>query len=216
MSILTISLTGGLPEMAKIAAGHFSSIPATGRTLFKVLGGLYLADLITGAFHWFEDRYGNPKWPILGHTIRQNQQHHHTPRSFLSGTFFDRNKEVWLLGIMFLAGFWALGWLNLFTGSAVLFGMFANEIHAAAHKSPKENGRVITAIQKTGLMQSHKHHAQHHRKGKDTHYCVMTSHLNPVLERVQFFQTIEKGIERTTGIVPRLDDSVNQRYRRAA
>ena len=121
-----------------------------------------------------------------------------------------------MLGVMFLAGFWALGWLNIFTGSAVLFGMFANEIHAAAHKSPKENGRVITAIQKTGLMQSHKHHAQHHRKGKDTHYCVMTSHLNPVLERVQFFQTIEKGIERTTGIVPRLDDSVNPRYRRAA
>jgi len=182
----------------------------------KVTSGLYLADLLTGAFHWFEDRYGNPKWPVLGHTIRQNQQHHHTPRSFLGGTFFSRNKEVWLLGLMFLALFWAVGWLNLFTGSAVFFGMFANEIHAAAHKSPKENGRIITALQKTGFIQSHKHHAQHHRRGKDTHYCVMTNHLNPVLEKIQFFQTIETGIECTTGIVPRLDDSVNPRYRKAA
>ena len=181
----------------------------------KVLGGLYLADFISGVFHWFEDRCGNPSWPILGHTIRENQQHHHTPRSFLKGTIFTRNREVWAIGALFLAVFWALGWLNLFSGSAVLFGMFANEIHAAAHRSPKENGWVITMPQKVGLMQSHAHHAHHHRKGKDSHYCVMTNHLNPGLERVQFFQTAERLIKRLTGIVPRIDHSVNERYRRA-
>ena len=67
-----------------------------GTGALKVTGGLYLADLLTGAFHWFEDRYGNPKWPVLGHTIRQNQQHHHTPRSFLGGTFVSRNKDCLL------------------------------------------------------------------------------------------------------------------------
>ena len=181
----------------------------------KVLGGLYLADFISGVFHWFEDRYGDPNWPILGHTIRENQQHHHTPRSFLKGTLFTRNREVWAIGTLFLAAFWALGWLNLFSASAVLFGMFANEIHAAAHRSPKENGRVITGLQKIGLMQSHAHHAHHHRKGKDSHYCVMTNPINPGLERIQFFQTAERIIKRLTGIVPRIDDSVNERYRRA-
>ena len=181
----------------------------------KVLGGVYLADFISGVFHWFEDRYGNPEWPILGHTIRENQQHHHTPRSFLKGNLWTRNREVWAIGAAFLIGFWALGWLNLFSISALLFGMFANEIHAAAHRSPKENGRLITLLQKTGLLQSHKHHAHHHRKGKDSHYCVMTNHLNPVLERVQFFQTLEALVKRFTGIIPRLDDSVNPRYRRA-
>lgn len=181
----------------------------------KVLGGVYLADFISGVFHWFEDRYGNPEWPILGHTIRENQQHHHTPRSFLKGNLWTRNREVWAIGLAFLAGFWLLGWLNLFSISAVLFGMFANEIHAAAHRSPKENGRLITLFQKTGLLQSHKHHANHHRKGKDSHYCVMTNHLNPMLEHVQFFQTLERIVKRLTGIVPRLDDSVNPRYRRA-
>ncbi len=181
----------------------------------KVLGGVYLADFISGAFHWFEDRYGNPEWPILGHTIRENQQHHHTPRSFLKGNLWTRNREVWAIGLAFLAGFWLLGWLNVFSVSAVLFGMFANEIHAAAHRSPKENGRIITMLQRTGLLQSHKHHANHHRKGKDSHYCVMTNHLNPMLERVQFFQTLVRLVKRLTGIVPRLDDSVNARYRRA-
>ncbi|GAB5458388.1 MAG: hypothetical protein Hens3KO_14180 [Henriciella sp.] len=180
----------------------------------KLLWGLYLADFISGVFHWFEDRYGNPKWPILGHTIRENQQHHHTPRSFLKGTLFTRNREVWLIGLVFLAVFWAVGWLNLVSGSAVVFGMFANEIHASAHRSPKENGRLITALQKTGLIQSHRHHAAHHRRGKDSHYCVMTNHLNPVLEHVQFFKTLEKVVKWVTGQAPRLDDSVNPKFRR--
>ncbi|MEO0983457.1 MAG: fatty acid desaturase CarF family protein [Pseudomonadota bacterium] len=182
----------------------------------QIAGGLLLADFLSGVFHWFEDRYGNPKWPVLGHTIRQNQQHHFTPRSFLSGSTFARNKEVWAIGLGFLALFGALGWLNAFTGSAVLFGMFANEIHAAAHRSPAENGHLITWLQRLGLMQSHAHHAQHHRKGKDTHYCVMTNYLNPALERIGFFQRLERAIKAATGAVPRLDESVNPRYRRAA
>ncbi|MEO0818291.1 MAG: fatty acid desaturase CarF family protein [Pseudomonadota bacterium] len=181
----------------------------------KILGGLMLADFVSGVFHWFEDRYGNPKWPILGATIRANQEHHHRPRAFLNGSFLKRNREVFFIGAAFFAAFWALGWLNLFTGSAVAFGMFANEFHRAAHRSPKENGHLISAVQKTGLAQSFAHHAAHHRKGKDTHYCVMTNYLNPALERVRFFQTLEVIIKRLTGIVPRLDDSVNPRYRRA-
>ncbi|MEM5517757.1 fatty acid desaturase CarF family protein [Henriciella sp. AS95] len=192
-----------------------SAITSAAGVAAKVLGGVYLADFVSGAFHWMEDRYGDPKWPILGHTIRENQQHHHTPRSFLKGNLWTRNREVILIGLAFLGLFWAVGWLNLFTGTAVIFGMFANEIHACAHRSPKENGRIIPLAQKIGIMQSHRHHAAHHRKGKDSHYCVMTNHLNPALEKVQFFQRVEKGIKFLTGVVPRLDDSVNPRYRRA-
>ncbi|MEM7768564.1 MAG: fatty acid desaturase CarF family protein [Pseudomonadota bacterium] len=188
---------------------------ALGKGLMKILGGLMLADFVSGVFHWFEDRYGNPKWPILGPTIRANQEHHHTPRAFLKGSFLKRNHEVFIIGALFLAGFWALGWLNLFTGSAVAFGMFANEFHRAAHRSPKENGPLITLAQKTGLAQGFTHHAQHHRKGKDTHYCVITNYVNPVLERIGFFPALERIIRATTGAVPRFDDSVNPRYQRA-
>ena len=192
-----------------------SAITTVAATGAKILGGVYLADLVSGAFHWMEDRYGDPKWPILGHTIRENQQHHHTPRSFLKGNLWTRNREVWAIGAAFLAVFALVGWLNLFTGTAVLFGMFANEIHACAHRSPKENGKLIAALQKTGFLQSHAHHAAHHRKGKDSHFCVMTNHVNPVLEKLQVFQRLETLIKWVSGILPRLDDSVNPRYRRA-
>ncbi|MEZ5987041.1 MAG: fatty acid desaturase CarF family protein [Hyphomonas sp.] len=192
-----------------------STITAIGAFLLKVLGGLYFADFISGVIHWLEDRYGNPKWPVIGHTIRENQQHHFTPRSFLNGTLWTRNREVLAIGIAFLAAFWAFGLLNVFTVSAVIFGVMSNEVHASAHRSPQENGRLITALQKTGLLQSHRHHAAHHRKGKDTHFCVLTNHVNPVLEGVRFFQALEAIVTRVTGIRPRPDLSVNPRYRPA-
>lgn len=185
------------------------------RGIGAILAGLLLADFVTGAFHWFEDRYGNPKWPIIGGIIRANQEHHHTPRSFLEGSFFGRNLTVFILAAVFMVGFWAIGWLNLFTGSAVVFGAFANEIHRFAHRAPGENGKIIATLQRTGLLQSFQHHAQHHRKGKDTHYCVMTNFLNPALEKIQFYQTIEKVIFELSGRQPRLDESVNPKYRRA-
>ncbi|RAN37853.1 hypothetical protein HY11_08180 [Hyphomonas pacifica] len=186
------------------------------KSLASILGGLFFADLISGLIHWFEDRYGNPKWPILGQTIRANQEHHFKPRAFLQGTFFTRNREVVVVGIIFLALFWGTATLNLFTGSAVFFGVFANEFHRAAHRSPKENGRLITLLHKTGLAQSFKHHAAHHRQGKDTHYCVITNYTNPVLERIGLFPALERVIRTITGKVPRLDESVNPRYRKAA
>jgi len=178
----------------------------------SVLGGLFFADFVSGVVHWFEDRYGNPKWPILGHTIRANQEHHFKPRKFLNGTFIERNREVLVIGALFLLGFWAAGWLNLFTISAVIFGSLANEFHRAAHRSPKENGRVITFFQKTGLAQSFQHHANHHRKGKDSHFCVITNYINPILERMKFFQAIEKVVTFISGRLPRFDASVNVKY----
>jgi len=206
ISIWTMLIAGTLSTGVKIWAAV--------RGLAAILGGLLLADFVTGAFHWFEDRYGNPKWPIIGGVIRANQEHHHTPRSFLEGSFISRNLTVFMLAAVFMAGFWAVGWLNLFTGSAVIFGAFANEIHRFAHRSSTENGTLVTALQKTGLLQSFQHHAQHHRKGKDTHYCVMTNYLNPALEKVQFFQNAEKVIFDLTGRQPRLDESVNPKYRK--
>ena len=98
-------------------------IATAAKSAISVFGGLFLADFISGVFHWFEDRFGNPEWPVLGHTIRANQEHHFKPRAFLAGSFLSRNKEVFLIGAAFFALFWATGTLNLFTGSAVFFGI---------------------------------------------------------------------------------------------
>ena len=192
-----------------------STITAAGAFLLKVLGGLWFADFISGVVHWLEDRYGNPEWPVIGHTIRENQQHHFTPRSFLKGTLWTRNREVLAIGAAFLAASWAFDVLNAFPVSAVIFGVMPNEVHASAHRSPQENGRISTGVQEPGLLQSRRHPAAHHRKGKDTNFGVLTNHVNPVLERIRFFQTLEAIVTRVTGVRPRPDLSVNPRYRPA-
>lgn len=181
--------------------------------LLQVLAGLLLADFLTGLIHWFEDRYGNPKWPFIGEAITANHEHHIKPRAFLSGSFWNRNKEV-LIGTVIILGLFAMiSAINLMTVSAVLSGFFANEVHGAAHKFPRENTIWVRVLQRLGLMQSFQHHACHHRGRKDCHYCVMTNYVNPVLDAIGFFRGLEWIIRRTTGISPRFDQSVGHQFR---
>ena len=57
------------------------------------------------------------------------------------------------------------------------------------------------------------HHAAHHRKGKNSHYCMVTNHMNPIVEWTGVFRKLEWLIERVSGLTPRPDLSVNPRYR---
>ena len=182
----------------------------------QILGGLLLADFLTGLIHWFEDRFGDPDWPLIGGAIKANHEHHHKPRAFLSSDFVRRNKEVFIVTLMVLGLFAAFGLINAFTVSAVGFGFFANEFHASAHRSAKENGALVAIIQSTGLMQSFTYHAHHHRGLKDCHYCVMTIYVNPVIDRLGIFRIAEQILKVLWGIVPRCDRSINPRFRNPA
>ena len=78
----------------------------------------------------------------------------------------------------------------------VAIGVNANEIHKWAHRSRRQNGRLISFFQDVGLLQSAGHHARHHRGSKATHYCVVTNYLNPVLERIRFWAALERILVR--------------------
>ena len=52
-----------------------------------------------------------------------------------------------------------------------------------------------------GLVQSQRHHVHHHSGQNDTHYCLLTDHVNPVVEYIQLWPRLERllsmlGIER--------------------
>lgn len=176
-----------------------------GSLALQIVAGLLFADFVSGIIHWFEDRYGDPKWPIIGHAISMNREHHRRPRYFLVGTVWTRNREVFVVGLLLLLVFVAADAINPFTLSGVAFGMLANEFHAAAHRFPQENPLPVRLLQMTGVIQSKRVHGQHHRGDRDTHYCVMTAYLNPVLDRFVFFRAVEAFVRVTTGITP-MDD----------
>lgn len=178
--------------------------------LLKVVGIVLLIDFISGFFHWLEDAYGNEDWPIIGEQItKPNILHHHDPRYFTRYSWLYSARVLLPMGAIVLLAAYQFNFLNWMTILFVIIGVNANEIHKWAHRSKKENGKVITALQRTGILQSPKQHMFHHVGTKDTHYCVITDYLNPVLEIIHLWEGIEWIIERVLGVKRRPDHSVS-------
>ena len=173
--------------------------------VLQLLLCILLTDLLTGAVHWWEDAYGNPDWKILGErVVKPNIEHHKNPRAFLKHGAFERIRLS--LAIAIGLGFvcWLLGIMVWQVAFCLLYGAMANEIHAAAHRTKRENGKFVTFLQRIGLMQSRRMHGYHHSAPFDVNYCVLTNYLNPILNRIRFWSVLEQivalfGIEPTRG-----------------
>ena len=67
----------------------------------------------------------------------------------------------------------------------------------------RENPALVSWLQRLHLLQSPRHHGRHHAGNKDSHYCVITNFLNPLLEEVSFWRRLEGLVERLTGRGPK-------------
>jgi sterol desaturase/sphingolipid hydroxylase (fatty acid hydroxylase superfamily) len=156
---------------------------------------LFLADLISGIGHWIEDRYFHSELNIVGPLLAiPNLMHHTNPRGFLKGSYWNRNGIPITIGLVLIPLFWAVSWLSIYSFLTIILLSQSNEIHACAHRSDKENTRLIKWFQKIGLLQSRRHHGYHHRAPYDCRYCILTDFLNPVLDRLLFWSVLEKGM----------------------
>lgn len=159
------------------------------------------ADLVTGAVHWWEDRYGNPDWPVIGKFVVQpNILHHTDQRAFLAGNYWQRNWTTIVPALLIAAVAYACGqrWLAI----VAMFSSQANELHGWAHQ---KCSRPIRGLQMLGILASPEDHAEHHETPYSTDFCVMTGWLNPVLERLRFWRTLEALVGCVTGIWPRVE-----------
>jgi ubiquitin-conjugating enzyme E2 variant len=103
---------------------------------------------------------------------------------------------------------WPLGLLSWQLGLFVALSVNANEIHKWSHRTRKENGRLISALQDWHILQTPRHHGLHHADPKNTYYCPIFNFVNPVLERIAFWSRLEAVIERLTGVTHRPDTAV--------
>lgn len=156
------------------------------------------AELISGIFHWWEDRYGNPNWPIIGKTIiQQNILHHKNPYAFCKDTYWSRNGSILIVSAVILSVAIYFNIWFMILGS--LWLSQSNEIHAATHR---RNNRIVRFLQKIGVMQSHKQHAIHHKRPFDKYYCVLTNYMNPILSKIKFWDRLENVVFLLTRIRP--------------
>jgi ubiquitin-conjugating enzyme E2 variant len=168
--------------------------------LIIVLSAWFIADIIAGIFHWWQDRYltKNNKSKLIAAINAANDLHHEKPGEMAKYSFwFTVNTTAtwaWPLAIlMFYLNAPIVITLSLF------FGGFANQIHKWSHTPKNKLHWIIRLTQSTGLFISHEHHAMHHysrakvidKENTTDKYCPMTDYMNPILDHIKFWAALE-------------------------
>jgi ubiquitin-conjugating enzyme E2 variant len=167
------------------------------------------ADFVAGVVHWAEDTYIREDTPVLGKFMaRPNIVHHHYPRHFTRLNWWQSSWDLLAVNALILLAAWAVGHLTWHLWLFAFVGANANQVHKWAHCTPKENGPLITFLQHIRLLQTSRHHAVHHTNPKDCHYCTITNFLNPMLDRVRFWDGLEWLLCHTLGLRRRPDTSL--------
>lgn len=171
----------------------------------QLLLALLAADFGSGLLHWFQDRYIQTDWPVLGNLVAEpNELHHQAPRAFTKDGFLQRNWASIAVACTLLLIFSLIDIINWFTGGFIVASaLLPTQAHYWAHRTRKENGLLVTTLQKFGVLQSSRHHWRHHRGAKDNYFCTMTNYVNPILEIVKFFKCLEKLIRVAFRIKPK-------------
>ncbi|MBA3845802.1 MAG: hypothetical protein H0X45_04035 [Planctomycetes bacterium] len=185
------------------------------RIAWRVALCFLIADLIVGLVHWLEDSYGSPTWPIIGAAIiAPNLLHHAQPRAFLAKTWWQGADLQAIAGGAVLGIASLCGWFSLELLLIVVLAVNANEFHRWAHRTRAENGRLISFLQDWKLIQSRAHHGRHHGGQRDSHYCAITSWVDPLLERIGLWRALESFILALSGVRRRIDPAVAARAQR--
>ena len=161
------------------------------------------ADFITGLVHWAEDTWLRPGKSALldSYVVNDNIDHHRFPGKIRAGAYWATNRVCIVLALVAAATLALLGvhvWEVYFVLALV---SQSNQIHLWAHSSRPP--AVVKALQRTGLLQSTAHHAEHHKRPYASRFCTMTAFLNPLLDRIRFWRALEAIVVAFGGTVQR-------------
>lgn len=174
-------------------------------SFFEVVGqailGWLIADFAGGLVHWWEDRIG---WPtnywVDKHILEPNRLHHENPTAFVESPFFMRNWTTFLAVIVMTSVWIAIFGVSVVVLFAFIGGLLTNEAHYHQHKPAKG---WIRTLQETGVIQGRSQHNKHHTPPFDSHYCILTGWLNPILERIGFWSFMERILR----VKPRMEQN---------
>ena len=170
--------------------------------LASLLWSVVLADLVSGLVHWFEDVYVHRNMPLLGKVAEENRLHHDKPRAFLAKSWWQSSWDLLVIGALVLLGAWWLGMLTVSVWVFTVLSVNANQLHKWTHQNSAEKGWLVHSLQKLRVLQTPREHGRHHQGAKNSHYCVITNFVNPVLEKLQFWRRLEWLLAYTVGLKP--------------
>jgi ubiquitin-conjugating enzyme E2 variant len=163
--------------------------------------GVCAADVATGATHWLFDRCFDESTPGLGPAFVQPfREHHRDPSAITRHGFLEvsGNNALALCPVLWFSLPLAPGFgvefvptVGLaFVLAAVTGAFVTNSIHRWAHAA--EVPRGVRWLQRHGVILAPDHHALHHQGAHDRAYCVTTGWMNPVLDGLGVFRSVER------------------------
>ena len=159
-----------------------------------------LVDFVSGVAHWAEDTYGHETTPVIGRWIvTPNLLHHRDGSAFVAKSWFASSWDLAAAGVAIVA---AAGLAGALTWHVVLFALLganANQIHKWNHMARSRVPLAVRVLQRLHLLQTLRHHAQHHSGAKNSHYCVITEFLNPVLDGLGWWRLLERLLAPVLG-----------------
>lgn len=172
--------------------------------LIAAVAGYFLADVATGAVHWFCDTFFEEDTPVIGAlVIAPFREHHRDPLGMTRHVFLELTGNSCLaLTAVVAAVLWfgprsSSGSISAaaiygFTFALALAAGATNLFHRWAHEP--EPPRAIRALQRSGWILSSVHHAQRHAPPHDAAYCVTNGWANAMLDGLRFFPRAERAL----------------------
>lgn len=180
-----------------------------------VVLGLEFADFGTGVYHWSVDNYGSAQTPIVGPQIEAFQGHHEEPWTITCRDFCNNCFPTCIATMPFLLAFDALSFSPywLLWGVIACAGIsFCQEFHKWSHTLRSQSDPLINWLQDHGVLVARKAHLRHHKPPFETNYCIVTGHMNPVLDKSGFFRALEGLIANWTSVRPRCETGARFDY----
>jgi hypothetical protein len=189
-------------------ARHFTAesglLETTLLLLLFALPAFTAADLGAGLLHWFADTFFAPSTPVIGSSlILAFREHHRDPRGIARRGIIEASGLNCFACIVILsvalvfdastpagqAGGIALLWFTLAIALTNLFHRWAHSERVA---------RPVAWLQRKRWILSPERHALHHSGAHERSFCVTTGWLNPLFDRIRFFQRLEFAVRWLT------------------
>lgn len=175
---------------------------------------LVLGDFTGGLVHWIADTYFSEHTPVLGQAlIKPFRLHHSYPRDICTHNLISIVGNVCILAVPVLAFCLYLLWISdhgliafaiLCTALMAAATVGTNIFHKWAHQEEPSGG--VRWLQRMRLVLEPQHHQLHHTEPFNKHYCITNGWLNPLLNKIRFFRTLE-ALLRLVGIQKTNDES---------
>lgn len=174
--------------------------------------GILAADLFSGLVHWACDTWGDSRIPLLGtYVLKSFRLHHVDQLGITRHDFFEANILNFLAVVPVIIATANISldsrgsiFAVVFLGSLCFFSMLTNQVHKWSHQA--HQNKIISWLQKYGVILSPKAHKKHHSKPYTESYCITTGWLNPLLDKIRFFRGLEWLISSLTGAIPRHEE----------